>query len=165
MKKIKTNLFMGFLYVSILGTLAHFIYQWSGKNPLVGLFTPVNESTWEHMKLLFFPALLYMPIALQFLKDEYPDIAEALALGILAGTLFIPVFFYTYQGVLGFSVMALDITSFFIAVAITFITAYKLAMKNKSCSKIAWSLIILFAFCFIFFTYNPPTLGIFKDWF
>lgn len=42
----------------ILGTLNHFLYDWSGKNPVIALFTPVNESVWEHMKLLFFPFLL-----------------------------------------------------------------------------------------------------------
>ena len=45
----------GILCVSILGTLLHFTYRWSGRNPLIGLIAPVNESVWEHMKLLFFP--------------------------------------------------------------------------------------------------------------
>ena len=49
----------GFLTVSALGTLAHFAYEWSGKQLLAGAFCAVNESTWEHMKLLFFPALLF----------------------------------------------------------------------------------------------------------
>ena len=40
------------------GTLFHFIYEWSGFHPLAGLFAPVNESTWEHLKMLFFPVLL-----------------------------------------------------------------------------------------------------------
>lgn len=44
----------GFLTVSALGTLAHFAYEWSGKQLLAGAFCAVNESTWEHMKLLFF---------------------------------------------------------------------------------------------------------------
>ena len=30
----------------ILGTLNHFLYDWSGKNPVIALFTPVNESVW-----------------------------------------------------------------------------------------------------------------------
>ena len=42
------------LSVSLLGTLLHFTYRWSGRNPLIA---PVNESVWEHMKLLFFPML------------------------------------------------------------------------------------------------------------
>lgn len=46
---------VGILFVSVLGVLMHFVYEWSGSNRFVGLFAPINESTWEHMKLLFFP--------------------------------------------------------------------------------------------------------------
>ena len=48
----------GVILVSIVGTVAHFIYDWTGQNPIIGLITAVNESTWEHMKLLFFPMVL-----------------------------------------------------------------------------------------------------------
>jgi len=47
----------GFLFMSVIGTLLHFVYEWSGNNSIVRLFAPWNESTWEHMKLLFFPML------------------------------------------------------------------------------------------------------------
>ena len=43
------------IFAIILGTLLHFTYKWSNKNMLVGAFSAVNESTWEHLKLLFFP--------------------------------------------------------------------------------------------------------------
>ena len=58
----------GFLAVSVLGTLAHFCYEWSGEKLLVGAFCAVNESTWEHMKLLFFPALLFTMVQLAAAK-------------------------------------------------------------------------------------------------
>lgn len=51
---LKTNLFR-FIFISVLGVLLHFTYEWSGDNAVVGLFSAVNESTWEHLKLLFFP--------------------------------------------------------------------------------------------------------------
>ena len=49
----------GFLFTSVLGTLSHFFYEWSGDSTFIGLVCPISESAWEHMKLLFFPALLY----------------------------------------------------------------------------------------------------------
>ena len=55
--KTRLNLFH-FIFISILGVLLHFTYEWSGDNPAVGLFSAVNESTWEHLKLIFFPMLL-----------------------------------------------------------------------------------------------------------
>ena len=45
----------GYIAVTVLGTLLHFVYGWSSSNMLVGLFAAVNESTWEHMKLAFYP--------------------------------------------------------------------------------------------------------------
>ena len=46
---------IGILFTIILGSLSHFFYGWSGNFFLVGFFSPVNESVWEHLKLLFFP--------------------------------------------------------------------------------------------------------------
>lgn len=34
-----------FLFISVLGVLLHFTYEWSGDNPIVALFSAVNEST------------------------------------------------------------------------------------------------------------------------
>ena len=117
----------GILFTSLLGTLSHFIYEWSGENWLAGLFTPVNESTWEHMKLLFFPMLLYGIFALPRLKDDYPCISFGYPLGILAGTFAIPILFYTYYGILGRNHTAADILIFYLSVAAGFAAAYMLS--------------------------------------
>ena len=58
----------GFLTAAVLGTLAHFMYRWSGGALLAGVFCAVNESVWEHMKLLFFPVFLFT--AVQFCVGE-----------------------------------------------------------------------------------------------
>ena len=49
----------GFLFTGALGVLPHFLYEWSGGNTLAAAFSAVNESTWEHMKLLFFPMFVF----------------------------------------------------------------------------------------------------------
>ena len=49
---------IGFVFVSVIGTLAHFVFEWSGNNTVVGLFCPINESPWEHLKLIFFPGTI-----------------------------------------------------------------------------------------------------------
>ena len=45
------------LVAAFLGTLNHFLYFLSGQSPIIALFCPVNESVWEHLKLLYFPFL------------------------------------------------------------------------------------------------------------
>ena len=104
----------GLIFVLITGTLSHFVYEWSGSNHLLGLFFPVSESTWEHMKLVFFPMLLYSLFMNHKLKDRYPCIRCTLMSGIITGTFLIPVIFYTYSGILGRNYMFLDIVGCFI---------------------------------------------------
>ncbi|MEI3340636.1 MAG: DUF6512 family protein [Eubacterium sp.] len=58
-KYLKKSNIRAFFFIAVIGTLLHFTYEWTGKNLLVGLFSAVNESTWEHMKLLFMPAFFY----------------------------------------------------------------------------------------------------------
>ena len=58
MKRLKLYMILGFLFTAALGTIWHFLYDWTGRGAIAALFFPVNESTWEHMKLIFFPMLL-----------------------------------------------------------------------------------------------------------
>ena len=74
MQKIRENLnfqtYFGIGFVLVLGTFSHFFFDWSGENRLVGIFAAVNESTWEHLKLLFFPALLFLGTGMDFREKE-----------------------------------------------------------------------------------------------
>lgn len=171
MQNLRKFTVIGILFVSVAGTLLHFVYDWSGQNPLVGFFSPVNESTWEHMKLLFFPMLLYGLVAVPKLKSAYPFLPCAYGEGILLGLLLIPTLFYTYSGILGFSVPPVDIAIFYISVIAAFLLCArktKRAQKKQlTCPKweerlLILSLLLFFA-GFVFFTATPPDLGIFQS--
>lgn len=56
------------VFCVVLGTLLHFTFQWSNQNYLVALFSAVNESVWEHLKLVFFPMFFTTLIRLFFLS-------------------------------------------------------------------------------------------------
>lgn len=163
MRNLKFFIILGTIFVSILGTLLHFVYNWSGNNAIVGLFVPVNESTWEHMKLVFFPMLIFSFYAINSLKEQYPCIDSAMALGTLVGTFLTPVLFYTYSGILGFNIQAIDISTFFISVLIAFWVAYKTTL---SCSATPYrrllnSLLFAVAVAFVIFTVFPPDIALF----
>ena len=163
MNELKKEMIKGILFVSIVGTLWHFVYEWSGQNPIVGLFFPVNESTWEHMKLLFFPMLLYTLYAYKKLKDAFPCIPSALLYGILSGTFLIPVLFYTYKGILGSDYIALDIAVFIGIVMVAFWNVYKYVLSCRLSPVLPLLIIavIAIAVCFFIFTYYPPAIGLF----
>ena len=154
------------IFTWILGTILHFTYDWSNKNAIVGAFSAINESTWEHLKLLFFPMLITTIIGYFYLKpkEEYKNFLCAKTIGILVALAFVIVFFYTYTGIIGTNFAILDIGVFFVGVFLGEYTAYKLTNKISGCKNglAAFILIVLFI-CFIVFTYNAPQIGLFRD--
>lgn len=164
MKKIigKTTV-IGVLFVSALGTAAHFFYDWSHQNWLAGLVTPVNESTWEHMKLLFFPMLLYTFLVRLSRRQKEPFPYQAFYAGILAGTWLIPVLFYTVSGALGFHSAILDIAIFYVSVLAAFCICRKHTLSG--CRNHPWLFyaVLLQASAFLLFTRYPPGLGLFQS--
>ncbi len=164
MKGLKTYIILGVIFVSLLGTLFHFAYNFTGKNAIVGLFVATNESTWEHMKLLFFPMYFYSLLAGKNLKKIYPCINSSMAFGTLLGTFLIPVLFYTYSGILGFNVPGVDISIFYISVIISFFVVYKTTI---SCSLNAYKglfdvFLFIMAVLFIIYSVFPPDIALFK---
>ena len=163
MSRLKRYTVIGILFVILAGTLSHFLYEWSGNHAVVGLFTPVSESVWEHMKLLFFPMLLYVPVMAFRLRDEFPYILSSLWVGLLAGTLAIPVLFYGYTFILGRDVFFLDIAVFILSVLIAFWIAYRLAphCRPKLSSIFLVCSVCILSACFLWFTYHPPKGSLF----
>ncbi|MEG1947769.1 MAG: DUF6512 family protein [Lachnospiraceae bacterium] len=163
-KKLIRYMLAGTILVSILGTFMHFVYPWSKNEYWVGFIAPVNESTWEHIKLLFFPTLLYSIFAILNLHKEYPCIESAFWAGILSGTFLIPAIFYTYTGILGFHTLFLDIMTFFLSVTATFIIVYRLTLgcSVKDYRFALRFLLIIMLISFFFFTYAPLKLGLFQ---
>ena len=155
----------GTIFVSIMGTLSHFIYEWTEQNRIIGLFTAVNESTWEHMKLLFFPMLLYYTFIWLKLRKRVPSSLPAFLIATLIGTCLIPVLFYTYTGILGFMITWANLAIYYVSVITAFITFYLMATRCRleEVNIILYFIITLFTCMFFLFTYDPPALGIFID--
>lgn len=165
MNLLKKFTLSGIIFVSVFGSLLHFTYDWSGNNFFVGLFAPINESTFEHMKLIFFPMLVFSIFMSYKIADKYPCILSVSMLSTIIATFLIPILFYTYSGVLGFNISFLDISTFFISVILGFIYLYKNTISCTSTVNEMFMLIlvVIIAALFMIFTYNPPNLGIFAN--
>ena len=164
MKHLKKYTIIGIIFVLAKGTLDHFLYDWSGQNNIVGLFTPINESIWEHMKLLFYPMLLYSLFLIFKFRKAYSRITSSLCFGILMGTILIPIFFYAYTSVLGKDVFILDIGIFILSILIAFRLSYKLTLscRLEPYTVLLCCSVIALLICFMFFTYHPPETRIFS---
>ena len=163
------TIFLKFVVLStifelILGTILHFTFNWSKNNVLVGLFGAINESTWEHLKLIFFPMLIILIIGYFIFKESFPNYICSKTIGIITALLFTVVFFYTYTGIIGTNYAILNILSFVFAVIIGEYLTYILTLKNFSCNRYFYTIIlILLFFSFLIFTFNPPKINLFKD--
>lgn len=171
-KKIKNNKLVRAQIIAIvislfLGTLLHFIYEWSGENGFVASFSAVNESVWEHLKLIFYPMFLVAIVEYFFVKKTANNYIEAKTIGIFTSLSFIVVSFFTYTGIIGTNFLWIDILIFIISIFLGEWISYKL-MRRKSestiQSKILASIIIIFLLiCFIICTYYTPEVNLFRD--
>ena len=156
---------MGFAITALGGTLLHFLYDWLGEALWIAPFSGVNESTWEHMKLLFWPVFLFAVVQSFFFRDRREYWCVKLR-EILLGLALIPVIFYTYNGVVGKSPDWLNIAIFFISAAAVYIYETKLFDSGKAtCAspKPAVAILALIALLFVVFTFLTPEIGVFRD--
>lgn len=163
-KKIKKFQIFSIIFTFILGTLLHFTYKLSGENSLIAIFSAINESIWEHLKLLYFPMLITIIIGQIYLGKEYKNFLCSKTFGIVLAIIFMITFFYTYSGIFGKSTAIIDISLFFVSVVLGESISYLLTINNYKCNKKV-SIFILFVLLisFVFFTFNAPNFGIFID--
>lgn len=155
---------MGFAITALLGTVLHFLYDLTGGALWIAPFSGVNESTWEHMKLLFWPMVAFAAVQYLFFREREDFLCVKLR-GIVLGISLIPVIFYTYNGTIGKSPDWINITIFFVTAAISYIYETVQFKQAKPCKNPKLAVLILFAIAaaFVIFTFKTPMLGIFKD--
>lgn len=166
---MKKNLFIwqfaGVTFTAVLGTILHFLFQWTDLKILAPI-SAVNESTWEHMKLLFIPSLIFAAIQYFVSHKDYGCFWVVKLIGILFGTLLIPILFYTLSGSFGTLSVVINITIFFLSIFLEYTTEYFLFDKISCKTWLNWIsigvLIIVLALFFIF-TFCPPKLPLFLD--
>lgn len=155
----------GFFFVLILGTILHFAYDRSGQNAVVSFFAAVNESPWEHLKLIFWPACFFSVYEYFAYGKGRNDFFAVKMTAIVSALIFTLSFFYTYSGILGFNLMALDIGDFIMADGVCFALSYYLLSSSDSAlfadSLKGIAVLTVIAMCFVLWTNNPPDLGVF----
>lgn len=156
----------GFLFAAIGGTLLHFLFDWSGGSGIVGLFSAVNESIWEHMKLLYYPQLIFAFVEYSRWGKDTKCFWQIKLLGVIVGMVLIPVLYYTYTGALGVSADWFNIAIFFITAGVSFWLETKLFEKEYTClipSETAFTLLCMIGIVFTAMTFAPLRIPLFED--
>lgn len=172
-KKCKFGIFFVIVNTIILGifsSISHFAYDLSGGLTIIGLFNPVNESVWEHLKFMFFPNVTWFIVMYFILKRKcYIDPKKwiiAAAVSAFMAPLIVVLLFYGYTGAFGFQSVIVDIAiayiSYFLALSLS-LHVYKYV--NPSSIKVWASIIFIIAMAIVFivFTFNPPHIPLFLD--
>ena len=165
----------------------HFLFDLTGGSLWAAPFSGVNESTWEPMK----PMLIFAVVQSFFFKD-YRNFWCVKLRGTLLGLWLIPIFYYTYNGIIGKSSNWINITIFFLSAAIAYayeavklnnngIAADEIGIRaraewsgdgrrqvggietNCASPRRAFIALCAIALLFVLFTFVTPGLGIFKD--
>ncbi len=166
---MKKNLFIwqvvGITFTAVLGTVLHFLYDWTNVTSLATI-SAVNESTWEHMKLVFVPSFIFAFMQYFWAKNDYPCFWSVKFIGTVLGTLLIPIMFYTLQGAFGTLSAITNIAIFFISIIAQYLTELflfnKFNCKNLMNWLFIWLLVIILVL-FIIFSFAPPKIPLFLD--
>ena len=156
---------LGFAVTAFGGTILHFLYEWLGEAVWIAPFSGINESTWEHMKLLFWPMLLFAVVQSFFFRDR-EDFWYVKLRGILLGLILIPILFYTYNGAICKSPDWLNIVIFFVSAAAAYFYEARLFYTDKlrfKVPKLSIAILAAIALFFVIFTFRTPEIGIFQD--
>jgi len=156
---------IGFLFISFTGTILHFVYDFSKHNKIVALFSSVNESTWEHIKIALTPTFIWSLVD-GYIYGTNPNYFTAKLVGILAIIIIIPLIFYTYTFLIKKRILIIDILSFYIAIFASQIGTYLVLNTIKTPYLITYISIILLVIIlgiYLTSTFLPIKNFLFKD--
>lgn len=156
----------GILFLILVGSLLHFTFEWSNRLPLVGVFSPVNESVWEHLKLGFWSLVLFSLIEYWFVRHETNNFLLAKGFSVLILQGFILSVFYLYTMVSSKPILVVDISSYVLGSVLCQMVSYLILTRVKRkqlFNKVGLALIFIHTALLIAFTFAPPKLPIFQD--
>lgn len=152
----------------LIGSFMHFLYDLSGQNIIIGLIAPVNESVWEHLKMVLLPVILWWTFYFAAAGrrnhiDKNKWFTGAL-IALVTSLITIPLLYYFYTGAFGVEILAVDIIILFLALLFGQLAGFHFYKYSEGLDfYIPILVFILLILIFVLFTLNPPHLPLFKD--
>jgi len=168
LKRIKpeTYTLIGILVLFVVGSLFHFLYSLTGECFIVGLFVPINESIFEHTKMVVLPIFIWWFIFYLFRKKDLFVNAwfTSALIAMISAIIAIPMLFYFYSQAFGIESLVIDILILLVSLAIGQILGLHYYRHGKGIEyHFAIFLMIVIIILFAFFTINPPAFPIFNS--
>lgn len=149
----------------VLACGLHFLYDFTGELPLIGLISPINESIFEHTKLIFIPLLIIYSFY-YFRNKEKLDTNRyffSMLISIILGILLVPMIFYFYTEGFGVESMIFDILITLISLGLSNLLFYNYYNLHNFTfnSKVSITLLTLIYLFYIYATFNIINMPIF----
>lgn len=151
-----------------LGFLFHFTFEFLNSSKVAAPFFPVNESVWEHLKLIFYPLILTALGEYFLLNKPYKSFIAVKTAGIWLAIIFTVFVYYIFYGIAGIKEnMAVTLTIYILSFALEvyFVTKYlpRPVWAGKNRRNIAIFVLVMTALLFGIFTFAPPHIQLFFD--
>ena len=147
------------LPLSIIGSLLHFVFDWTRHNRFAAIFSAVNESYWEHIKIAIWPTVLLQIVLFAAGGYQYLSFIPAATVALYSLPISMLGIVFLYKSITKRNILWLDITSFFVIIAVAQ-TLFVLVLEQLDAS---WVTVVLSG-CFLVglliaslrFTLRPP---------
>lgn len=166
--KLKKWIILGIPVLFIIGSIMHFIYDLSGQMTVIGIFAPVNESVWEHLKMILLPMVGWWSIYYIINRKKYLIDKEkwffASVSSLIASMLTVSAFYYTYTQAFGIESLILDIFDLLLSIIVGQSLGFHIYKYGKKVNiNVSIIIIVLIIIVFVIFTFYPPHIPLFKD--
>lgn len=159
----------GILPVFLAGALFHYLYDITGRNVIAGAFAPVNESIWEHLKMIPLPLLAWWALGYAILtRRGYPldknKWFTAALVSLVVALLAVPFLYYFYTAAFGIQRLFIDIMILLVALIFGQLLARHIYKQSAGIDyRLALALCLGLVLLFVWFTFAPPQLPLFRD--
>lgn len=156
----------GIAFIILVGGALHFVFEWTGYWRPIAWFAAVNESTWEHLKQVFWPGLLFALIEYPAIHRETNNFWVGKTVELFAMPAIIVILFYGYTAVIGQDYLAVDAGIFVVAVIVgqlisyTLLTARDLGLGARRLALVGFVVMVV---AFALLSYYPPRIFLFED--
>lgn len=156
---------IGLLFCWIGSFIFHFAFDWLGKPQALAWLFATTESVWEHSKIIFFPFAIYSFIEYFILKPNMQTFLTAKSIPLMLCIPAMLTSFYTYSGIIGRNITAIDIIIALAIILAMNIASYKILVKRYVAKYVYTyaTIVAIITICLIIFTYLPPHINLFYD--
>jgi hypothetical protein len=145
--------------LGLLGSVLHFLFDWTKHNQFVAFFSAVNESYWEHIKIAIWPVFLLQIVLFSLGGYNVFSFVPAATIALYSIPVSMVGLVFLYKSVTKCNILWLDISIFFVCIAVAqSIFVLVLGQLAPTSGTVVMSSLFLLGLivAFLLFTFRPP---------